>query len=142
MADDALTTESFVGMEAGDVAACWTRARTVVTMQSALSELKEAEGRLIYAKHLLEQEYSRVFAAVKLVRTVVGASVVLTPEAYDQLLAEVRHERCRAAAVAGGAGAGATDAAHYARARRPAHSSGGGGRGRGSGSSVSCEDSE
>ena len=115
MADDSNARDAFpspprdpyVGARASSIS-------LLPSIQAALEELKEAEGRLIYAQHLLQQEYSRVFTAIRTVKTVVAHSIVLTPAAYHNLLDQVAltwpHGRA-AASAAGGAGAGA-GAAH------------------------------
>jgi hypothetical protein len=89
-------------------------------LQVALSELKEHEGRLIYAEHRLRQEYSRIYDQIEYIKNIVQHSVVLVPEAYDRLVEDAEYgraaRRAAAAAYAGGAGSGTADAAAAAYA--------------------------
>lgn len=101
--------DSYVGARASSL-------RLLPSIQAALDELKEAEGRLIYAQHRVLEEYSRVFTAIRTVKTVVAHSIVLTPAEYHNLLDHVARRpifslHAATSAVSGGAGAGAGGAA-------------------------------
>ena len=94
------------------------------TLHDLLADLKEHEGRLIYAEHLLRQEYSRVYSAIRHVKALVQSSVVLSVCEYNHLL-DAAHGVARpfqpagsAADAVGGAGAGAADAAAHTCTRR------------------------